>query len=277
MADWRLADVQQQETAGANAATSTGKAVVSSGTNHVKGAWVELIAATSFETSWILLQPSLFEAVAPADWLIDIGIGPAGSEQVILANVPFCTRGNEPGAGTPIPLSIPAGTRIAARAQVSNGGGVAGRTARLLLQLFGSGFAEAPGAQLAVTYGANTADSGGVGVDPGAVAHTKGAWSEIVASTSFNHSCFILGIGNQANSARVAADWLVDIAVGASGSEQIILADLAAWSDGSRAIHPQRMLLPMKVPAGSRLAARGQCSTTDAIDRTFDVILIGVS
>lgn len=273
MGDWPLRDVQRQEAAGAVGATSTGTAIASSATTNTKGSWVELIASTAFDSSWVMVNWAGFDNVAGPDFLFDIGVGASGSEQVIVANLIAGQRGTWVPGGYLFPLAIPAGSRVAMRAQVNSG---SARTGRVAIQIFGGGWNQDPGNRV-VTYGAATADSGGVNVDPGGTVNTEGAWSEITSATTHDHFWLSLGIGNQLNTGRSLCDWLIDIAAGASGSEQLLIADLVMTGVAASLMVPQVFSLPMSVPAGTRLSVRAQCSINDATDRTFDAVVYGVS
>jgi hypothetical protein len=89
-------------------------------------------------------------------------------------------------------------------------------------------------------------------------AHTKGAWSQIIASTSANASflfCEVGGIGAGATNTAT----LLDIATGASGSESLVASNIAVGgaaflSGSSGAICG----FPLQVPSGTRISARIQ-------------------
>jgi hypothetical protein len=83
--------------------------------------------------------------------------------------------------------------------------------------------------------------------------HTKGSYSQLVASTSLDATAFYFGVNNAAASGR---SFLLDIAVGAAASEQIILANMLI--DQPLRL-PVCLQLPCQIPAGSRLSARVQC------------------
>jgi hypothetical protein len=127
-------------------------------------------------------------------------------------------------------------------------------------------------------YGTNTADSGAVSVDPGATINTKGSWTQIVASTTNPIRMLMVGIGNGANATRTAYDWLLDIGIGGSGSEVVILADQHLEAHTSDDLMSPTFIgpFPCNIPAGTRIAARSQCSGNDAADRLCDVQIYGI-
>jgi hypothetical protein len=105
-------------------ATSGATSVDPGGTADTKGAWVELISATTRGMSWlsVSLGHDLVLITASLRWLVDIGVGSAGNEYVVMPNM-FCNMnsGNDVfmGRGHSLPIHIPAGSRISARAQCS--------------------------------------------------------------------------------------------------------------------------------------------------------------
>lgn len=276
MADWPLLDGQGCETAGVTSASSTGVAVTSSASTNTKGAWVELLAASSRPAVGMIVGIRRGHTALMSS-LIDIGIGAAASETVIVPNLIGDCGTNLLTRSGPIliPIAVPAGSRIAARAQAT----VASANPRVQVTLlYGSWHGQA--LSRVTDYGTNTADSGGVSVDPGAVANTKGAWSQITASTTHPMRALIIGVGNMANSGRsVNTDWLLDIGMGGSGSETVIVADQQIECSTTDDLVSPTFIgpIPCNIPAGTRLAARSQASNVgDDNDRLFDVIIYGL-
>lgn len=274
MGDWALYDGQGCETAGVASGSSTGATVTAAASANTKGAWTELTAATARDVTALLTNTR--KAAATIDLLVDIGIGAAGSEQVLIPNLKADGGGGSLHRDGPTlwPVSIPRGTRIAARCQATT----ASSTVRVQCLLFASSWLGAPGLSRVTDYGTNTADSGGVSIDPGGTAHTKGAWAQLTAATTNPVRAIVVGIGNQANASRTAADWLLDIGIGSAGSEQVIVADMHAEAStvDDQMIPAIFGPIPVNLPAGTRLAARAQCSITDGTDRLFDVIVYGI-
>ena len=274
--DWSLIEAQRFETVGAVTASSTGTSLTASGTANTKGSYVELVASTAFNAHGIFVQLNN-AAETFRDYLIDVAVGAAGSEVVIAENL-FSGSGDgvpsADGCGYLLPVSIPAGTRLAARCQAA----AASNIIRILVVLLGEGFITPPGLGRVTTYGANTADSGGVQIDPGGTAHTKGAYSEIIASATNPIRQLTIIIGGQNNNLRTAATWLVDVAIGAAGSETVLIANLMLNCSASVDIVQPQTFPPLgvNVPAGTRLAARAQCSIIDATDRLIDIFVYGV-
>ena len=113
-------------------------------------------------------------------------------------------------------------------------------------------------------------------VEPGGTANTKGSYVEFAASTTFPIRRIILG-STVLSTSITNATWLVDVAVGASGSEQVIVPDIpfAAGANQDQA-DPAVIAFDVNIPAGSRIALRSQCSITDVNDRRINFALHGV-
>lgn len=94
---------------------SSGKTVVAGGTAHTKGSYVQLVAATEFTTSWLMLMFRWLDT--NRNFAIDIAVGAAASEQIIIPNF-YSFVGN--AFNLLIPFTIPAGSRIAARCASQN-------------------------------------------------------------------------------------------------------------------------------------------------------------
>ncbi len=97
---------------------------------------------------------------------------------------------------------------------------------------------------------------GSITVTADASAHTKGAWSQLVASTSDDISLLRLLISGVNASATNTAT-LLDIGTGESGSETVVVPDIAIGTASNVTI-----VIPLKIPSGTRVAARIQSVVT---------------
>jgi len=102
-----------------------------------------------------------------------------------------------------------------------------------------------------------------VGPSIGAGAHVYGAWTQLVASTSANVGliCFD-GQSSVLAGADNACMW--NIGVGASGSELVIVPDLATGGVSSGGFS---CFIPVAIPAGSRVAVQVKVARTAATQR----------
>jgi len=242
--------------------------VASSATANTKGAWVELIASTSADanalTVWAMNY--LINGQNPAT-LIDIGIGAAGAETVLVGDVgvggagQFFTRPG--GVAFTVPISIAAGTRISMRSQ-SNYAGLSGN-AIVAVHQWGD-LASVPASVDVI--GTDTSDST-------AFVPTVGSFGEIVASTSQDYDAFIMVISINGPHGSNTRDLFGELAVGASGSEQTIIKQrflTASSGEQLSMFNPWVRTVWYPTPAGSRLAVK----TTGPINNTPGYTIIGI-
>jgi hypothetical protein len=121
--------------------------------------------------------------------------------------------------------------------------------------------------------------SGNPTVTSGSPAHTKGAWTQLVASTSGNASVIYLSLSNFLNGGD--SSMLLDIGIGASGSETVLIGNIACggahqgvnMSIGTYSFHFE---IPIKIPSGSRISARSQCiSASKTVRAGFTLFNVG--
>lgn len=283
MGDFPLIGDGQRYLSPTSLAASRGTTVTPNASANTKGSYATLSSAANNvqHSSGILLHIAIGIGVE-TDYLVDLAIGAAGSEVVIAENLLVCGASSS-GYRVAVyafhlPVQIPAGVRIAARCQAL---GASSGALHVNCSLLAQGLLPSSPLSRVTTYGADTSDSGGVSVDPGGSANTKGAWSQLAASTR-PAGLLVVAFGNQANIARSAGNFMVDIGVGAAGAEVVVIPNLALKASASGAgvtialeplVFPP---LPVAVPAGARLAARAQSNNTDATDRLLDVVCYGI-
>jgi hypothetical protein len=119
------------------------------------------------------------------------------------------------------------------------------------LPLFGAGPSEAA---------SNAAASTGITLTAHASANTEGAWTELIASTAYDAQWAMVTFVENSGANRHHTD----IGIGAALSEVVLIPDLYSfgWSD-TRAVN-RAFLMPLRVPRGTRLAARTQASVGGA-------------
>jgi hypothetical protein len=255
MADWSLRGGGRLTSGGALVASSA-KTTVTSGNSNVKGSWTQLIASTSDAAALLVIWATV--GTSGRRYLLDIGVGGAGSETVLISNVQIV---NSAALSIPImvPINIPPGSRIAARCQATSNAS----TMTVAVSVGGMSTQTPPPLSRWTEYGITTASSTGVSLNPGATPHTKGAYSQIVASTTNPIRLLFVSFGNATVTTMTLTDYLVDIAIGAGGSEQIIAPDMIARSSSAIVSPPVLGPIPVPpIPAGTRLAMR--CSNTTA-------------
>ena len=110
------------------------------------------------------------------------------------------------------------------------------------------------GGQFYDAYGQNTVTTEGLLIDHGASANTKGSWVQIVASLprAADGIHALLRPFDSINNER----FLVDIGLGASGSEVAVVLNLMV-SGGIERVN-EYLWLPLHIPSGQRVSARLQ-------------------
>lgn len=263
---------QRLDDYGTLTASTNGTQITSSGSANTKGSYAQLVASTTYPISGFLFMVT--PAAAAEDFLIDIAKGSAGNEQIIVPDLRYASTHSSEMHVVFIPMMIPAGERIACRCASS------GLSQQLRVSIIGVGlmFDTQLTSQVCDAYGTNASNSQGTSVDPGGTINTLGSYSQIVASTSRPHRFLLMAVGCQKNAAPASAGWLVNVARGGAGSEQVIIPNIrlqggSASTQGGPT--PQYVIMPCDLPAGERLAVNAQCSINDATDRLLDVALYG--
>ena len=180
--------------------------------------------------------------------LLDIGVGAAGSETVIVPNIAI---GGASGTLFRIPVKIASGSRIAARVQ----GVRASQTASIPVREFQC--VNATDAALIPTavdvLGTNTATSTGT-----AMSGASGTWVEIVSSTSQPYIAFVIAPSTSDTDTASQGDAVYEIGVGAAGSEvRFGELNFAFGATENFSVSSSRLnTFGREVPTGSRLAIR---------------------
>jgi hypothetical protein len=219
-----------------------------SATIHTKGAWTQVVASTAGAIDLLKVLFNSSTSGAATGSLLDIGVGAAGSEVVIVSNVGVGSASQRYTANNecsvmliPVP-TIAAGSRIAVRVQsvvVSKGVGC-----------WVNGYYTGQPANSVTTYGTNTATSTATGLGT--------AWTQITAATSAEHrvlSCVVSGSSTAINGLLTT----VTVGYGPSGSE-VTLGAFPITTNNieivSMPVGVELSTLMRGVPSGSRLVAK---------------------
>lgn len=247
-------------------------ALVTSSTANTKGAWSTLISGTATPGAWISLGGDRITTAGDRAVLVDIGIGAAGSETVVAPNL---IMGFRFFRNTLFPLHIPAGATVRARASSP----LTSDFVRIRTHVFHGepdGGLSVPGRITA--YGVVTASSGGTQVTPNATSNVKGSYAQLTAATTAPIHALMVMVQGSSNT-LLDVDYLIDIAVGASGSETIIMPDFAARTMSDEYIYtrtPEFLPMSLSLPEGVRLSAR--ClSVNSASAAAVEVAVYGFS
>jgi hypothetical protein len=236
--------------------------VTSGGTAHTKGNWTQLIASTPYDAYGIWVS---IEGVHVADtntaYLVDIGVGPAGSEVVVLPNLDAWGADNT-GWGLRLywfPVYIPAGSRIVARSQAST----ASKNSKVMVALDGVPWYGRWGVGPVVDYGTNLSISAGTSVTP--ATNAFGSWVQI-GTTVRDHTFWAVGVDLLTRSGTGSNTYLVEIAVGPSGSQQSLGFYRIKVNTAEQFSAPFPLFVSSRfVPAGTNVWARAAATETHAI------------
>lgn len=261
---------------GAVTGASTGPILNTGSSSFTKGTWTQISASLTQDATWMMFYIQTLNS-SGSNYAVDIGVGASGSEVAVVSNLFF--SGQTAGSVRYFfPLNIPAGTRLSARAA---GNGAANGALSTGINIFSDAFQSAGCGSSIDTYGLNSATLLGTAVDPGGTANTKGVYSQLVAST-FGDIGGIFATFDQQNTASGTASlayYLIDIAVGASGSETVIVPNIpmSVFIGGTITQFGGYLpYIPVQIPAGSRISVRAQSSDNTSPDRVIGCTLFGV-
>jgi hypothetical protein len=175
-------------------------------------------------------------------------------------------------SGPVFPVSIQAGSRIAIRSQSTS----ATDTVRACVYLFDNAAMGRSGG-LIDSIGFVGGSTQGTTVDPGVSANTKGSYAQITASTAVDYAGFCFHLDPLNVSFASTNYLLIDIAVGAGGSEKIIIPNYFAQNAVSGVTRPSfSPWFDMPIIAGTRIAVRAQCSSATSTLRQFGFVFYGL-
>jgi len=223
--------------------------VTGSSTIHTKGAWTQLVSSTASQSALAILSfGNVGAASTNTSTLVDIGVGGAGSESVVIPNI--AVGGYVNGPVIWVPIRIPAGSRVAARCQSL----VSSKAISVRIYLFShTDSARCPTSVNAI--GADTATSAGV-----ALSGASGSWTEIAAATAADFQALTL-VPSSSATAGNNGNWRLSLGIGAAGSEIELMNLVAnqtanplvqAPSGDNFAATPAGLF----VPTGTRIAVR---------------------
>ena len=267
MTNWPINAAVRAETIGLSTGTGTS---VTSGPADTKGSYAT-IGTTGFQYGGLVLSLLASGLGGARKFRLDIAINTGGSDTIIVEDYYF-EGSNTAIAVAPLNIHlrvcIPSGATVKARVQSNQS------TQTIAVALIGVAY-DFPGpvgksrvvscTDFTNTLPTNTVTQAG---------NSYTAWTEIRSSLPARVSALWLTFSNGGDSSRTASDFIVDIGVGAAGSEVVIGSILGTQSGGLFSLIPA--FLPCDIPAGSRLAFRIQCAVAGAAD-AFGVCAIGLA
>jgi len=231
--------------------------------NNVKNAYTQLIAATVGDAQMIDVQMGQTVTAIFTSNAVDIAVGAAGVENVIINSLAVGQSGNQAANNFRFPINIPSGSRIAARFALSSS--------------TTTSTAIAPSVGIQIFDGGMTAGEGFAGVDAigqingvgttltSTAANVYTPYAQLTAATTRDYAGFVAGTDN------VASNVLLDVAVGAGGSEKNMLTRYY-MGNGIAGLRLATDPIMTTIPSGSRIAARADYGAAGS----FNVSLYGI-
>ncbi len=246
--------------------------ITASSTPHALGSWVEVQAATAFDTHLVRVQWSDNDtAQDDTSALLNIGYDAAGgtSYTVVIPDILIGHTGDDAWDGRTfaIPCFIPRGSTVAAQTRAL----VGSQEVLVSVSLFGGG--RPVGQGLVVPYGTVPAASGGTSM-ANASADTKGAWTQLVAATTHPHRGLAVAVQG-ADAALSSATFLIDIGVG--DTEVVVIPNVYTKTFGSEEVRdliPRGAIYRVDIPEGTKISARSQGSQNN-VNNNVDVAVYG--
>jgi hypothetical protein len=266
---------------GVSTASSYGQPAVAAFMAHTKGSWTTVAFSSTLPSHGFWFGINRISAIivgGPARVLMDIGIQQSGTDVVLVPNFLFHTPQVGSGLSQIVycPIKVDAGSTVRARIQSDQSVFQYVPSCEVIFLKSQHGFRNYPLCTTSYGYGITTGSSSGTTIDPGGTANTKGSWTQITASTSAPMRWLIVNV-SMLNATAANAAWRVDVGVGGSGSEVVVIPDLLFQATTkSDNIYPSSYTCPIYLPAGVRLAVRAQSTNTTAADRVFEAGLIGL-
>jgi hypothetical protein len=224
---------------------------------NTKGAWTNL-GTLSADCVALYLKCVLSTSTSSARAAsFDIGIGPGGSQIVLVPNIVGSASGSytQSTADILLPLGLPAGTQLWARVSLDSVATGGCQIEASAVGYDGNFSSDAPQGVDALGY-----VSAGLGTVVALGNGSKGSYTQIIAATSRDYCGIIVGGDIDGGTSSTVA--LLDIGLGSP--QKIIIADDVIRGVGSGGCFGQ--FYDVHIPAGSQLSARGMANTGSVIN-----------
>lgn len=251
----------------------TGISTPPSATINTKGSWISM--GSLKQGCAAFLFRAFYNNSSTSDYgcAIDIGIGASGSQIALVSNINLSLQPAGLGQSTVyqrlIPIAVPPGAQVWVRSAVNiasfNG------TIQCWFTAYDNSFVANGEFSGCETLGASATAGRGAGITAGATnSGTKGSYVQLGTATR-DYGGFFFN-QDMANNASNESGNMIDIAIGAGGSQIIILADYQIYQGGVES-PSDAPFFALPIPAGSAVWARG---ASIAPDTTFGITLYGV-
>lgn len=239
--------------------TVVGVSVTAHASANTKGAWSQLVAALGHDVEGFMLRIDNGNDALTTAFLLDLGVGAAGSEQVLVPDIMAYFTAPTGGSiffivgrtAAFFPVSIPKGTRVSMRCQASTGS----RVLAVSVLWVTAGFRGGRGLGRATAYGVTTSTSKGTSMT--IPASGTGSWVQLVASTTYPSRALAIFLCPSTAMAQHVA-FTVEWALGGSGAEKSLGLAPLTWRPATVYCQSGHFIgaYPCVIPAGTRLAAR---------------------
>lgn len=251
----------------------TGTAISSS--VNTMGSWTAVGSTTTRDASLLVVCFIVNMNTANANGCINIGIGAGGSQIAIASNL--MVGGGNSATYWPVyfylPLSIPAGSQLWMQSQGSN----TGFGGQIQFQLYDSSFTSSESFASVDSIGFVSSTTRGTTIDPGGSTSAKGSFAPLTSSTTADYGAIAFVVDSLVGTTEAGYRNNIDIAIGGSGSETVIIADVlnGPFGSGYAGAAPWYGPIAMTIPAGTRLSARAVSERTATPARTFGLTAYG--
>lgn len=247
--------------------------LTAAGSANTKGSYSQLVSSMDFTTNRVYVVMT-FGDNAGRRWLIDVATGAGGAEAVKIPDI-IAESTNATTSWSPhhwwFPWEVTSGTRVALRCQCTSA------SQQLTISITFQATGETPGIPVFTALGVAAGDSGAQNVDAGGTANTKGAYSQLVASSAAVTQFLLLAWTSDANTGPTNTRWAIDIATGAGGAEVVLIPDTrtgnANFAGAATAMQHHSAGFLTYIAASTRIAVRASCGTNTDVDRDIDVAL----
>lgn len=239
--------------------------LTAAGTANTWGSWTQLHSSLTADIDrlTITIPGNTYANGSDTSTLLQIGTG-ASSSEVALVTIAV---GFSPGPRIiMIPAHIISGTRVAARLQSA----VTSKSVDVISSAYAS---KTNHIGTPTMYGLDTGNSRGVVLSAPGSLNTKGSWTEITSATTADHTALLI-CPQLAGATNIStAAMLIDIGIGGSGSETVLVDDLYGITTASESVTwATPLLYGIDVPSGTRLSARYQRANAN---NTVDLFIVG--
>lgn len=226
------------------------------GAANTKGSWVELSASTPVDAASVGIGLSNVGATAAFNFAFDIAVGASTQEKILIENLllSHCVNNSRHTKYIILPLQIKGGSRVAARVQSPTASDLACINMTLFEgSLFGgeslAGFDDI-GFVASTTLGTTMTGTSGT---------TKAPYVEFASAAARDYAGLFI-VADTLNVQPAQNQYFrLDVAIGASGQEKIIIADMPFdrdYGSGGYILPNMSEFFPIEIPAGTRIACR---------------------